>query len=56
LKCDFEDLKLILVYQSLVGSVEIGVEFVREDRGSILATAIERGLKSLDAITDPKPD
>jgi hypothetical protein len=39
-------------YQSLVGSVIIGAERGREDYGSIPATAIEKGLEPLDAITD----
>ncbi|MCI84387.1 hypothetical protein A2U01_0105665, partial [Trifolium medium] len=36
-----------------VGSVVIDAELDREDHGSISATAIKRGLKSLDVRTDP---
>jgi hypothetical protein len=40
-------------YQSLVDSVVIGAELGREDHGSIPRNCDERGLKPLDARTDP---
>ncbi|PNX82157.1 3-hydroxyisobutyryl-CoA hydrolase 1-like protein, partial [Trifolium pratense] len=40
-------------YRLLVGSVVIGAELGREDRGSIPATVIRRGLEPLDVRTDP---
>jgi hypothetical protein len=43
-------------YQSLVGSVVIDAEPGRKNHGSIPATMIRRGLKPLDARTDPEPD
>ncbi|MCI35121.1 hypothetical protein A2U01_0056342, partial [Trifolium medium] len=42
------------IYQLLVGQVVIDAGFGREDHGSIPATAIGMGLKSLDARTDPR--
>jgi hypothetical protein len=44
--------KMFLNYQSLVDSVVIDAELGRRDHNSIPATAIEKGLESLN----PKPD
>jgi hypothetical protein len=41
-----------MINQSLVNSVVINAEFDRKDHDLISATAIERGLESLDTIID----
>jgi hypothetical protein len=43
-----------VIYQSLVGSVAIGAELDRKDRSLISRNCDRRGLKPLDAKTDPR--